>query len=192
MSRLHDDLDGVRVGVVTGFVDHPATDPDVTARLHEAIDVLERAGAVVEPVTLPLYDEMHRATLMSMCAEGAAYHHETLRTHWAEYAPSTRMAFATGFLTTAADYVQIQRVRHAGSQAVATMFDSFLWTPYWNAVGVPALSVPCGLTSSGLPVGLQLAAGFGRDASLLQVTHAFQQRTDHHQTRPPLIDEEAS
>ncbi len=55
-----------------------------------------------------------------------------------------------------------------------------------NLTGAPALSVPCGFTPDGLPVGLQL---FGRafdEARLLSFGHAYEQTTEWHRRRPPL------
>ncbi|MGE0687439.1 MAG: amidase [Dehalococcoidia bacterium] len=52
--------------------------------------------------------------------------------------------------------------------------------------GVPAISVPAGLTSTGLPIGFQLAAAPMDEATLLRVSHAFQQATKHHEQHPPM------
>lgn len=53
-----------------------------------------------------------------------------------------------------------------------------------NLTGVPALSLPCGFTRSGLPIGLQLVAGLGRDATVLALGAEFQRATDWHCRRP--------
>jgi aspartyl-tRNA(Asn)/glutamyl-tRNA(Gln) amidotransferase subunit A len=61
------------------------------------------------------------------------------------------------------------------------------WTPYtypFNMTQQPALSVPCGFTADGRPVGLQLVAARHRDALLLRVGHAYQQVTDWHTATP--------
>ncbi len=55
-----------------------------------------------------------------------------------------------------------------------------------NLAGIPALSIPCGLTQSGLPIGLQLMAPHFAEPRLLQIAHQFQQATDHHQPKPPV------
>jgi aspartyl-tRNA(Asn)/glutamyl-tRNA(Gln) amidotransferase subunit A len=62
------------------------------------------------------------------------------------------------------------------------------WTPFsypFNLTQQPALSVPCGFTADGLPVGLQLVAPQYREDSCLRAAHAFQQATDHLK-RPPV------
>jgi len=56
----------------------------------------------------------------------------------------------------------------------------------FDLTGEPALSVPCGFTAAGLPVGLQLAARRFGEATLLRVGHAYQRSTDWHQRQPPI------
>lgn len=55
-----------------------------------------------------------------------------------------------------------------------------------NMTGVPALSVPCGLSTGGLPVGLQIWGPRGADALVLELGRLFQSRTDWHRRRPPV------
>src|SRR5581483_2395844 len=56
-----------------------------------------------------------------------------------------------------------------------------------SATGLPALSIPCGFTPRGLPVGLQLVAGPRDDFGLLQLAFAYQQRRPLWKQRPPLV-----
>lgn len=53
-----------------------------------------------------------------------------------------------------------------------------------NLTGFPAVSVPCGHSSTGLPLGLQFIGGAGNDRTVLQAAYAFEQSTDHHTKRP--------
>ncbi len=59
-------------------------------------------------------------------------------------------------------------------------------TSPFNVYGVPAISVPCGLTAAGLPIGLQISGPPGGDALVLQVAHAYEQATEWHKRRPKL------
>ena len=56
----------------------------------------------------------------------------------------------------------------------------------FNVWGLPAISVPCGFTQSGMPVGLQIAASAGREDVVLALAHAYQQATPWHKRKPPL------
>jgi aspartyl-tRNA(Asn)/glutamyl-tRNA(Gln) amidotransferase subunit A len=58
-------------------------------------------------------------------------------------------------------------------------------TPY-SLAGTPAISVPCGFTTLGLPIGLQLAGRAFDEPTVLRAAHAFEQATAWHTRRPPL------
>ena len=62
----------------------------------------------------------------------------------------------------------------------ATMYLGDVYTIGVNLAGLPALSQPVGLTSEGLPVGLQLIGKHWEESKLLTTAHLFQQHTDHH------------
>jgi aspartyl-tRNA(Asn)/glutamyl-tRNA(Gln) amidotransferase subunit A len=57
----------------------------------------------------------------------------------------------------------------------------------FNVWGIPAISIPCGFTKDGMPIGLQLAAASGQSL-LLQVAYAYEQATEWHKHVPSLIN----
>ena len=59
---------------------------------------------------------------------------------------------------------------------------------YVTMMSNPAISVPAGFTSSGLPVGLQIVGRHRDEWSVLQLAHAFEQATLHWKRRPPVLD----
>ncbi len=64
------------------------------------------------------------------------------------------------------------------------------WTPYsypFNLTQQPALTVPCGFTESGLPIGLQIVGARHDDARVLRAGYAFDVRTDWSDRTPPLV-----
>ena len=56
----------------------------------------------------------------------------------------------------------------------------------FSLTGVPAISIPCGFNSKGLPMGFQLAARQMGEATLFRAAHAYQQATDWHRKHPPM------
>jgi aspartyl-tRNA(Asn)/glutamyl-tRNA(Gln) amidotransferase subunit A len=54
-----------------------------------------------------------------------------------------------------------------------------------NFTGVPAISVPCGFTREGLPIGLQLMGPAWSEPRLLRLANAYEQATGWHQNFPP-------
>jgi len=56
----------------------------------------------------------------------------------------------------------------------------------FNMPGVPAMSVPCGFTSSGLPIGFQLVGRPFDEETVLKVAWAYEANTDWHQRKPPV------
>ena len=56
----------------------------------------------------------------------------------------------------------------------------------FNVLGLPALSLPCGFTADGLPIGLQIVGHAFDEAGILGIAQAYEQATDWHRRRPPL------
>jgi aspartyl-tRNA(Asn)/glutamyl-tRNA(Gln) amidotransferase subunit A len=57
----------------------------------------------------------------------------------------------------------------------------------FNLTGQPAISVPCGFTAAGLPIGLQIVGRHFEDGLVLRAAHAFQVRTDWHGRHPAAL-----
>jgi len=58
-------------------------------------------------------------------------------------------------------------------------------TRLWNFTGLPAISVPCGFSADGFPIGLQVIGPAMDEVILLAIAHAFEQATPWHTRRPP-------
>jgi len=67
-----------------------------------------------------------------------------------------------------------------------SMYMADLCTIPANLAGIPAISVPCGF-SQGLPVGLQIMGPAFSEELILRTAYAYEQKTDHHLKRPPLL-----
>ena len=72
------------------------------------------------------------------------------------------------------------------------MYLSDIFTISANLAGVPALSMPCGSTPTGLPIGMQLLAAPFREEVLLRAAYAYEQATDWHLKRPSLVTRPSS
>ena len=67
-----------------------------------------------------------------------------------------------------------------------SMYLSDIYTIPANLAGIPAISIPCGFSTSGLPIGLQLQAKAFNEEILLRVSYAYEQNTEWHTRKPNL------
>ncbi len=65
-----------------------------------------------------------------------------------------------------------------------TMYLGDVYTIPLNLAGVTGISIPCGFTGDGLPIGLQLVGGHFEEATVLRAAYAFQEQTDFHKKQP--------
>jgi amidase len=61
------------------------------------------------------------------------------------------------------------------------MLNEIPFTPLFNATGAPAASVPLGHCPDGLPIGIQIGAGFGEERRLLRLARALEEAAPWHQ-----------
>ncbi|MCC6538164.1 MAG: amidase [Bryobacterales bacterium] len=144
-------------------------------------------------------------------AEAHAFHQEMLHASPEKYHPDTRRSIEGGASITVPEYLRARRAmeRHrAGARrelfnnvdllalptapGVAFPFERPADLVYlrnvapWNLYWCPAISIPCGFSRGGLPVGLQLVGAPGADDLVLAVAQAYQRTTDWHRRRPPV------
>ena len=122
----------------------------------------------------------HNCQRIVMNVECAAYHEEYFRNQADEYGPRLRASIEMGMLVPAVQYLQAQRLRREFRQDLVEMLasvdvalmptipapaprnrnttgDAAFQAP-WTSAGLPTISIPSGLSESGLPLGVQLAA----------------------------------
>jgi aspartyl-tRNA(Asn)/glutamyl-tRNA(Gln) amidotransferase subunit A len=195
------------------FADDPRIDRDTLEVVETSFKVLEDLGARLEDVRIPMLEYAGAAQPVIMLSEAFAYHERHLRSKPEEFGEMVRARFRMGGLFTAADYVQAQRVRNvlkrecanvlqrvdvlasptmstpapafAGIDAMTTARRPSFTGPY-NLTGMPAISVPCGFTSAGLPVGLQIAGKPFDEPTVLRVAYTYQQQARWFEKRPPV------
>nr|PZN67553.1 MAG: amidase [Sphaerobacter thermophilus] len=176
-----------RLVLLTEFLER--AEPDVRDHLLDVADRLRAAGATVEegalPVDLDLWLAVHRVIMQ---AEVAAVHAEQCARHPDDYGKLLRQEIEVGQLIPAAYLLTAARLRRRIARAVDTALgevDGYLlpsvsnaaprrnttgdrtFQAPWSLVGTPAITLPTGLNSDGLPLGTQLVARRGQDAALL-------------------------
>ena len=77
---------------------------------------------------------------------------------------------------------------HVGGRAVDHFYDVILTTYAFSITGLPALSVPCGFTTAGLPIGLQIVGPRQREDRVLALGAAYLSLHSEHLRSPPPID----
>lgn len=73
--------------------------------------------------------------------------------------------------------------------AMETYIDWMMSCAFITVTGMPAISLPCGFTEDGLPVGLQIVGAPRADFSVLQLAFAFQEATQVYQQKPPICQD---
>jgi 2-dehydropantoate 2-reductase len=196
------DVGTPRLGVLEGQLADPRLDPEIAAITRAALDRLADAGfSQVSRDATPLA-EMDTLLEPILMAEVWQAHGETLRArpgHFGE--PTARLFAAAEHATPAAHAAALARrddlrpsvdalwddvdalvgpvVPYAAPESTPPMdtpageIEGIFTGPY-NVTGHPAVTVPCGVTADGLPVGLQLAAPVGDDAALLRLAVAVE------------------
>ena len=212
---LREDIRGVKVGLPRHyfFADDPGVNREVVARVEQAVSVLEGLGAHVEEVTLPSLDHVRAANSVIMVSEAFAYHEPNLKTRPQEFGEIVRGRFRVGGMLSASDYLQAQRVRTWARRDFAKVMKTvdFLVTPTmtqpaaafegydptgtvrgksftapFNVTGLPAISVPCGFTEDGLPIGMQIAGKPFDEPGVIQAAYTYQQHAGWHEMKPPI------
>ena len=74
----------------------------------------------------------------------------------------------------------------AGEREVGTVAALTQYTRPYNVTGFPAISVPCGFSKAGMPIGLQLAGRAFDEPTILRAAHAYEHSTQWHTRRPPI------
>jgi aspartyl-tRNA(Asn)/glutamyl-tRNA(Gln) amidotransferase subunit A len=212
-SGLRDGVKGLRIGVPREFF-FDNVDQEVAAAVRKATGVLEGLGAAVREVSLPLIAETPPAVTAIMLPEALAYHRKWMEERPDDYGEDVRYRLELGATFLAVHHVQAQRLREMivgrwrdevfdrvdvlampatmapafpiERSDLSVTFSLIRNTNPLNLLGVPAISVPCGFTESGLPIGLQLAGRWWDEAAVLRAAFAYEQASDWRRRAPTL------
>jgi aspartyl-tRNA(Asn)/glutamyl-tRNA(Gln) amidotransferase subunit A len=211
VTPLGQGIRGLRVGVPRAYF-FDGADPEVNAAFEAAMATLGTLGATVREVEIPSI-RTAPAFMAILLSEAFAYHERDIRERPQLYGEMLRERFQAGGLITGGEYVQAQRLRSrlraemnevlktvdvlatptmiGPATSFAKAYDPAFGFPRsnmapFNATGLPALALPCGFSSSGLPLSLQLAGRAFEEATVLRAGHAYERATEWHTRRPPV------
>jgi aspartyl-tRNA(Asn)/glutamyl-tRNA(Gln) amidotransferase subunit A len=193
---LDGDISGLRVGVLgDDGSGAPLGSDEALAAWRDGLAALERAGAELLPVDLPDLEALRWLNGAVLAIEASALHLSWLRARIDDYGEFPRQRLLAAFVYAPGAFVRAQQARAAlrercdalfqridllctpSQPGAATPLGSPAYTTFtgpFNILGWPAISVPVGLTSTGLPLGLQLAGRPWDDATVLRAARVVE------------------
>jgi Asp-tRNA(Asn)/Glu-tRNA(Gln) amidotransferase A subunit family amidase len=167
----------------------PLAEPDQRSRFATDIAVLRESAAIVDEIELPAsFNEAHRVHRSIMLYEAAAASREVRAHYRSKMSDFLNQALDEGDRVSTAEYERAQRKREALQRDFSRFLDDYdaVVTPpaageapspettgdpsfctIWTLLGVPAVTIPSGLGSRGLPLGLQIIGNQGESNHLL-------------------------
>lgn len=191
-------------------------DPDIETAFSNACDVFRQTGADIVEIEVPTLPEAVDAIVTLFSVELSCANAQTVKNRRDLFASTVADMIETGLALPADRLMQAVRTRSKLQQELSAAFSNagtrFLLTPTtprpamsltnfdptqelgslipftcgFNLTGHPAISLPCGQTKDGLPIGLQIVGQHFMDASLLKLATEFQHLTHWHDLRPPV------
>ena len=213
IGHLVDDVEGRKIAIGSGdFIG--ASDPEVLNAIHEAAKVFESLGCKVEKVNVDWMRDAALANKTMTQSDGAAVHRDRLKEHPEMFGDDIRRRLEDGAKCTSTEYILARRTQSEVQKRCELFFQStdFLIVPTtpiaaptieghdaveqagrltrftapFNLTGLPALSIPCGFTKEGLPIGLQIISRAWGDAKVLNIGYAYEQATEWHKHFPKI------
>ncbi len=209
-AALKGDLQGIRLGIPSTFYFEHA-DPDVVAAVRTAVTTMQQLGATVREVDLPHSCYGSSASWSIAYTESFAFHRANFFARSRDYTHAFLHKITGAACLTAEERVTAQRLRQvitaeflaalAEVDAIVTPTTAYAAYPIGGTspqadmrsltrpvslTGLPALAVPCGFTSSHLPVSMQLVGRAWEESTLLRIGHAYEQTAGWDTRRPPL------
>lgn len=209
-ALLGETVNGLRFAMPQ-FYFQENVDGEIVQAVRAAGKIFEDLGAVCVAKELPTAPEMFDMNRLTLRVEAATIHREWVATRADEYGADVLTRLQTVQKIRADEYALARRrqaelrmeLEHffggidfiitpttaipaprIGSDAVSLAQQLTSFTAPFDVTGFPAISVPCGFNSEGLPIGLQIVGHAWDEDRLLQVAHQFQQATPYHHKQP--------
>lgn len=178
-------------------------DPDVLKAFDAAVEVIRKLTATVGDVDLPPAGNVAQV----WGAEIYTYHSKWIAATPEKYQPATRAAIQRDSQSKIDVYAQTRRDMEVARRSIDGFFKNVdvllmptmkgvapligsngggLNTSQFDWYGLPAISVPCGFSKDGLPVGLQIVGAHWQETTVLALAHAYEQATEWHKRKPGL------
>ena len=213
IPQFSEDIKGMRLGIPRAWF-YDDIDGEVAEAVSQAADLLLGMGASIVDFDMPgLDEESLRRRFTVVPAEAYTYHEPALRERPQEFGPFIRDRIGGGREILATDYIRaLQDHRRIKGEMKSKMaqVDALItpttpvpalpleddeekrqrillrntWMANW--MGLCAITVPCGFTSAGLPVGLQIMGKPYDEATVLKLAYAYEQGSEWHLRRPSL------
>ena len=208
-------LEGLRIGIpvpwVTGGVDSPEEQAVLDA-YWAAVDTLVELGCERVELDVPELAEAGQVAIRITLADAAAIHKDHLKENPDKIGADVRRLLELGANLSGTDVAEAfhaaKRLRRRvnavmervdciatpTTPAPAHAFDSnraagvAKFTGAYNVLGYPAVSLPCGFTDDGLPIGLMIAAAPFEEAKALRIAQAYEAATDWKDKHPEGFD----
>ncbi|WP_431300203.1 amidase [Tabrizicola sp. BL-A-41-H6] len=210
------DVAGLRVGVPETFY-FDAIDTEVAAALARVVAALRKSGAAIVPVALPGAETAHAHATRIILSDACALHERALDQRRGDISDQVYERMIKGRDVTGVNYAQSLRFRERWRQMLAGLFtrvDVLLmpttpgpaariedgahledatrhatrFTYGGGLAGTPGLSLPCGFTASGLPIGALFEAPWWQETRLFRIGAWWQAQTDWHLRHAPVLD----
>ncbi|MGI9658579.1 MAG: amidase [Gaiellaceae bacterium] len=212
VDALGHDPSGIRIGVPRSFF-FEDVDPDIEAAVRAAIDELAAAGLAIHEIDVPGAEDAVENCSRIIWSEATAIHAERAENNPDGFGDDVRRRLTFGHKVSGPEYAQCVESQRRWRRTLEQLFESVdvivspmngvvappadaemiettarltKFTYGWSLGGLPAMSIPCGLSGDGLPIGLQLATAPWREAELAAVASAYQGRTRWHHALPSL------
>jgi aspartyl-tRNA(Asn)/glutamyl-tRNA(Gln) amidotransferase subunit A len=204
---------GMRAGVVARLLSKIG-DPEIKAAINKGVAVLRSLGVDVRDVELPAIPEGTFGVLI--LAESYVFHAPLLASAADRYQPVIRRRAEFGKTIDTTSYINARRDLERLRRLVGRVFGDVdvvlaptsyaspptieeeskreqevgappaLPTVDFSIYGLPTISVPCGFTSSGLPIGFQISGPRFGEAKILALAYAYERATNWHTKQPKL------
>lgn len=195
------DLANMRIAFAVGKYIEEA-DPEILTAVYEAANVFASLGAELVEMEIPRLRDTAQANGTMVIADAAAFHRERLTEHPDWFGADIRERLERGRAVTSTEYALARRTQSEMKRYFNLFFDAIdllilpttasvaapidglnsaayaprltRFTAPFNLTGLPALSIPCGTSSDGMPIGVQLVSAAWNESKLIHAGQAFE------------------